>query len=653
MAIDIRATVTCSLGTLISGSISDDYLQGSGLVKTRGTCEISGLITPAMGTVVTFSYTKGGVTRFIPRKVRVLSSFADPFRRTTKVELGCLLTYLSDYKPAPTVDGEPPLETGKRQQCLNGYFEFSNNSAYGVPIDAKMLLDTCLERLGITASSNPLTNRFYRESFDLSPGYVSVINDLLLSESYFGYLSFDEVLQITTFDEAGGTGPVFTKEEIIDIAPIGVGQLPGEAVVVRYDAMQLKEDKEGELVVTEETRNWESEEVIPSVETVEVRATDSDGDTRSFFWRYIPHSKTTTQYGEDESWDDNVCVIYSTGEGLDLSNSVIKRTTRQKVLLAKEANDYCAQLLSNGFSVNGGRSGEVVTIEDYEYDEKGQVIRRTTSTYEPFFMWAGRLNVEFIYGNSAPALGQGDLTGQVLTRKVVEETTTLYADLPLYIVLKAGETIEKLVNGQKVVTSLYENWALTQQGQQAIAGSRTTSPFNTAEELVEFLIYQSNNLILVGNTVQTSSNRIVRGMERRPSPQKRLGLSGNNAEQEVKAQLEYSMGSPLGPRIIEFSMPLQSDDYYSTTGAIVKGDAAAKANRFGRVQNRLLLGNRSGINLQVAPERMPVAPFDPIFVQAAGLTSLYRANGNQWAFDSNGIVCSTDALYWGVAGKNS
>jgi hypothetical protein len=571
------------------------------------------------------------------------------------VELGCKLTYLSDYKPAPTVDGEPPVETGKRQQCLNGYFEFSNNSAYGVPIDAKMLLNTCLERLGITASSNPLTNRFYRESFDLSPGYISVINDLLLSESYFGYLSFDEVLQIAPLDEAGGTGPVFTKEEIIDIAPIGVGQLPGEAVVVRYDAMQLKEDKEEGTTEALQTRDWEYEESVPSAETVEVRYTNSDGNAESVSWRYLPVSNTTTRYGTDNSWDDNVCVIFSSaGEQADLSNSVIERTTRQTVLLAKEANDYCAQLLSNGFAVPGGLSGEVVTVENYEYDQKGQVIRRTTSTYEPFFMWAGRLNVDFVYGNTVPALGQGDLAGQVLTRKVVEETTTLYAELPNYtIVLKAGETIERLVNGQKVVTSLYENWVLTQQGQQAIAGTRTASPFSSAEELVDFLVYQSGNLVLVSNNVQTSSNRIVRGMERRPSPQKRLGLSGNNVEREFKTQLEYSMGSPLSPRIIEFSMPLQSDDYYSATGKIVKGDAAAKANRYGRVQNRLLLGNRSGINLQVAPERMPAAPFDPIFVQAAGLTSLYRVNGNQWAFDSNGVICSTDALYWGVAGRNS
>ena len=105
MAIDIRATVTCSLGTLISASISDDYIQGSGLVKTKGSVELSEIVTPALGTAITFSYTKNGVTRNIPRKLRVLSSFADPFRRTTKVELGCKLTYLSDLQEAGGLDG--------------------------------------------------------------------------------------------------------------------------------------------------------------------------------------------------------------------------------------------------------------------------------------------------------------------------------------------------------------------------------------------------------------------------------------------------------------------------------------------------------------------------------------------------------------------
>jgi hypothetical protein len=39
-----------------------------------------------------------------------------------------------------------------------------------------------------------------------------------------------------------------------------------------------------------------------------------------------------------------------------------------------------------------------------------------------------------------------------------------------------------------------------------------------------------------------------------------------------------------------------------------------------------------------------------LYLQADGLTALYRSNGNQWAFDSNGIVCSTDALFWAAVG---
>ena len=87
MAIDVRATVTCSLGTLISGSLSDSYVQGSGLVKCTGSVELSGVVTPAIGTVVTFSFTRGGTTTNVPRRLRVLSSFADPFRRIENVPI--------------------------------------------------------------------------------------------------------------------------------------------------------------------------------------------------------------------------------------------------------------------------------------------------------------------------------------------------------------------------------------------------------------------------------------------------------------------------------------------------------------------------------------------------------------------------------------
>ena len=156
MAIDIRANVTCSLGTLISGSISDDYIQGNGLVKTKGQCELQGILTPGIGSVVTFSYTRGGTTHQIPRRLRVLSSFADPFRNITKVELGCKLTYMEGVGPAPTVDGQASYVTGKQQQCLNGWTDYPADSKLPIPVSAAGVMSLCLSKLGITASSSPL-----------------------------------------------------------------------------------------------------------------------------------------------------------------------------------------------------------------------------------------------------------------------------------------------------------------------------------------------------------------------------------------------------------------------------------------------------------------------------------------------------------------
>jgi hypothetical protein len=98
MVLDIRAQINCSLGDLIDASISDDYIQQNGLITTQGSCTIEGTITPSIGEIVTFSYTKNGQTYDIPRTLRVLSSFTDPYRNTSKIQLGCKFTYLNDLK---------------------------------------------------------------------------------------------------------------------------------------------------------------------------------------------------------------------------------------------------------------------------------------------------------------------------------------------------------------------------------------------------------------------------------------------------------------------------------------------------------------------------------------------------------------------------
>lgn len=674
MAIDIRATVSCSLGTLISGNISDDYIQGNGLVKVRGSCELSGVVTPKPGAVVTFSYTRDGVTTAIPRKLRVLSSFADPFRRTTKVELGCKLTYLESLGPRPKE--ESPKETGKRQQCLNGYSEYPSDSetANGipVPVTAAGVMQRCLTALGLTASSIPLTNRFFIDEFDLSSGYVNVLADLLLSESYFGYLDATETLQVISLQQAATTGPRITKDDLIDLNGIGVGELPGANVYVRYQALKLAEDKEA---ATEQDRTdrlesyaqssddkWERENQTGEPEEHLIRYTLA-GSTYEESYEHTPFTQTTTTYGDDESWDDSSCVIYSSGgEGLDMSNKPVRRVTTNRRMLAEAAGNYVAQLRESGTPVDPRLQGDEETEVLYEYNEDGEQIQTIERTYIPDFAWVGGLDAQFVYFYSQNGATNKEWyvpsTDKVLATEVITEVDLIKAPRPRGMFLDVGEEWVPTVIGAKTTTTRRVNWALSLAGQQAIAEIKENSPFTRVSQLVAFLDRARDNMVTENVDVSTQRQYGLPVGEIRPPASERLlksyGVNGSrsNVETETTEELAYVTGGTGAglARDVVFTMPYQSDDYLSASGLIVRGDAAVKAQRYGTIQNRLLLGNRYGVNLQLHPKKLPAAPFAPIYLKSDSLTVQYRANGMSWAFSSDGVVASVDALYWGVAG---
>lgn len=674
MAIDIRAEVTCSLGVLITGSISDDYVQGSGLVKTRGSCEIKGLLTPEPGSVVTFSYTRDAVTTQVPRQLLVLSSFADPFRQTTKVELGCRLTFMENASPGPAVpdandptgSGSPSATSGRQQQCINGYEDYPNQSpgsgsslaGLPIPVYAEYVMETCLERLGLTATSNPLTNRFFVDEFDLSAGYVSVLGDLLVSEGYFGHIDKDGVLQVKELNTEGGTGPLIDSTSIVDIGAIGVGELSADAVVIRLRAVKLKKNATEEEYDErqEELANWELEEQTGDTQLIYINYTDLEsGEPATAVYEFTPFSQTRTEYGEDNSFDDDVCILYSSqGEGLDLSNKVVKRTRTDRVSLAQVAGNYCSELLSIGIEVNGNLVGEVVTVTTYEYDEEGELAKETTVSDEPIWKWAGGLNIPFAYG-------EGNYVIFGTETVTTEKSTTKYTTLR-----RQGDGGE-FVSGQKIVNTTYKNFALTLGGQQVIASRRDFAPIESSNEAADYFLYLKEILVLDDQTVQTSRNRVLRAAESRPSSSERLRSdqsrestdtttdstaisSTRGIDTDEYTEIIYVIGSSNDLRKLELSMPYQCDDVYGTNGIIIKSDAAEKAMAYGRVQNRLLLGNRAGANLQLALDKMPSYPMDSLFLSDGNLTVLYKANGINWAFDSNGIVGSVDALYWGVAG---
>jgi len=651
MAIDIRANVTCSLGDLISGSIGDDYIQGNGLVKTKGSCELNGILTPKPGTVVTFSYSRGGSAKQIPRKLRVLSSFADPFRNTTKVELGCKLTYLEGLAPMPLDDeGQKAELDARRQHCLNGYVDYPPNSEVPYPINASAVMNECLQKLKITASSVPLTNVFMIDKFDLSAGYVEVLSDLLLSESYFGYLDANETLQVVSLSGDGGKGPNIDATALIDLGPIGVGDLPAETVLVRYEGLKLDREMELSNLDTRNLRNWEEEETVGDPEKYPLRYTTTSGATAELTFGLIPYSKTVTQYGVNNSWDDTKCYIYGT-EGADLSDKPIKRTTTTRVLKAQAAGNYCAQVLAVGFDPNPSHVGEQRSETEYEYDAKGELKRTVESTYQPFYMWAGGLDVDFVYSdaNGVPdvvTLGAAD----VLTEKVITEYENIYAQRPAVVYLQAGEEYEPEIAGQKVTTTRYLNWALTQQGQQTIASIKDDAAFANAQECANWLIANSRKLVQDDCQVQTNRGRTVAGGQIRPSKADRAINANGQPPVEAVGKLAFATGSPVSDRALVLSMPYQSQPYFSASGQIIQGDAEAKALLFGRCQNRLLAGNRNGASVQVHPDKLPAAPFKPFYLTIGNLAVQYRANALNWAFSSDGIVASMDALCWGVAG---
>jgi hypothetical protein len=658
MAIDIRATVTCSLGTLISASVSDDYIQGNGLVKTKGNCEISGLITPAIGTAVTFSYTKDGITYDVPRTLRVLSSFADPFRRTTKVELGCKLTYLQDL--------QEPLKWDYTDDPDNSGVDPADSAIITIPIAAASIAGQCLTKLGI-AGTAPLSNKFSIAQFDFGAGYVSILSDLLVSECLCGYLDDTETLQLINLSAAGGTGPVFTSANVIDIAQIGVGQLPGDAVTVSYSSLKLNAPEPVDPDEPEEQKaekNWEREETIGAPSTVLVSNPFYDSNPfpvavpEQWEYTYTPRTVTVTAY--------------------DTLDRVTTRTTTQYTILAELAPAYLQhksgqyQEWAEYGPPDGSNEYTIVTTETYTYnvaapaetpkadppDGYQEVERQVQEVSEPCIkMWASTQ----IYDMA------GQPGGTVFQYRRLN--TDRFTASRTITVPNAGTTQAGTPCTKSTTETLRAN-GYTQKGQQALASALTRNQGNADFYTTLAPAFLSAALVLQSEGTETriSTGRDI-GLEQRASAADRINKESAKGEGEAKpdpnngwrtaseSEIELALGSPLATRRITLSMPYAPDDIFTKSGSppsvtysASPSDAPTKSRAYGRAQNMLLMGNRYGINVQMAPEMMPAAPFSPFVLQANGLSALYRTNGTSWTMSADGILASTDALFWGAVG---
>jgi hypothetical protein len=685
MAIDIRATVTCSLGTLISASINDDYVQGTGLIKTKGSAEIRGTITPAPGTVVTFSYTKAGQQFTLPRKLRVLSSFADPYRRTTSVELGCKLTYLQDLAERvswrPLDDPANSSRTEEEQRIVT------------IPISGYSIAQKCLSELGITASSNPINLSFSIPSFDFSAGYASILSDLLVSMSHCGYLDTSEQLQVFSLNQKGGTGPVVDAGSIIDLAPVGVGQLPADAVVVSYSTLKLKYDEGEEKpadadpndpVVEEQAvknRNWERDETIGAVTLVRI-PNPLAGTTlglgigpgpapylaaESFDYAYSPRSVTETTYDE-----------------LD---RVAKRVTTEYTILADVAPMLIVHLANReteDSNVKRGVTAPGIGSSAY-YIRTTETFTYRVSQYEPR-QADGKPPKDYETVDNRSVVVEEPLIKLAASTSIYDKAydAGVYFDwkldpVNLFVAEKTVERQEQSVDFEgaqvtKTIRELSKANGYTQRGQQALASAFDkaklfdfVSESGTEKEstgLAEKMLLRAADLTPDGVEVNITTGREL-GLQKRPEPVERNNAkdaadTGNpldNYRTESTSELAFAYGELSAQRVIRMTPPYVSDDRFTKSGNkyyAFPSNARSTARLYGETQNRLLLGNRYGMNVQTGPDILPAAPFSPVIISANGLSALYRTNGTSWAISADGIVVSSDLLFWGaVAGTGT
>ena len=611
MAVDTRATTTITIaGTayrLISATLTDESIQGSGLVRCRGNAVIAGTLTPAVGAVVRFSYTTAtGTTRAIPRTLRVLSSFANPQTRETQIELGDKLIYLGNRKPA--IKKINTREENNDLPCL----VFKSATP---PISAAYVVQRCLTGLGLTASSIPLTNRFSDDEYDLSAGYVAVIDELLLSESYFGSLDYSEVLQIRDLGTAASTGSLLTSADCIALSPIGTGALPGEAVAVSYDAKTFvpavipEEPDEAEL----DAQGWETEysygDKITIFETIgntdvtleykyqEATFSRTQYDTLDRAkYRMVATNGYPTQRWE-QTWWTYKTVARPEGDGTELAiDCIYEKTDKDSIVLSEYTQVSDARCT-------------IVKLLNFDPD-------------------------------TFPTITSGGTS-----RVPVQKTFIRY---------------NKSKNKTRTSTKQLVPWASTPMGAEVMRKQAKIAEEKQAQNpgLIPAAIDSGAELVSYGSHVKIRTERNF-GLQDRPSQSERNAeaLSRDQGTIESEVKLEWAYGSAISQDVVEFSLPKSPDDwfeYLDGSGYFYSpGDAQQKAQKFGRVQNAMLLGNRQGMGIQCSPLKLPPNPFDAFYVQIGGFNAQYRANGLQWNINATDVIASCDAMFWGAVGAAS
>jgi hypothetical protein len=567
------------------------------------------LIHTSRALAVAYSDGQNWIAR-VPRRLRVLNSFANPLKDVTTVLVGCKFAYMQDRKP--------PVKNITEAEANSDVPEVERR-AYAQNISAAFVAQDILTKLGLTAASTiPFTNSKIADEWDLSSGFVQELARIAEAECYRCRINENEQVEFINLNTGSSpvAGPLIANNDLIDLTPQTVGELPADTVYAKYESTQLKPPDNDPNDPNDENkrkkRDWERDE--------------------SFSTEQFIHSYTDDN-GEEKEQRGIVALTTVNQSTYDLRDRLVKRESIRTDLMGTTTTITRFEFKKGVLiAVPVDENGDPLPFTPPDPNEDvSEVTAEYTVTTSPLGLIASSCG----FDGSLEAF-------RALPVAESQKTTVEY--------FKDEDTgITKTITTNKVpfISTPFGSDEISKQSQLLPDRndinwlSKVTGIINNASYLVEY-----------GSEVRIRTEREY-GLQKRPGQQARNKAEDQKTPSvEQKGELVWAVGSPTSQTALDLSPPYVSDDRIIKLGpglyTVQKSDAAQKALNYARTENRLLLANRSGAGLQLLPIDTPPKPFDLFYVRLNACTAAYRVNGTTWTINPTGFVCTVDGLFWGA-----
>jgi hypothetical protein len=583
---------------------------------TKGTINLKGIyqLSPGQPVDIAYSDSENWIAR-VPRRLRVMNSFANPLNNVTSVLVGCKFAYLENRKP--------PVENPTEKELNEDDEEISDieRRARTVSVSAKSVVAYILSALDLTpATAIPFTITKVVDTWDLSAGFVQELAKIAESECYRCFINMNEQVEFINLKSNSSTkGPIIGEDKLIDLTPQTVGELPADSVFARYESLQLKPpDNDPDNPDDEEKRqmrNWEKDRSV-SVEQYIHSFTNANGDVIEQRGSFGVVSETESKY--DRADRLYYRMSYKTellGASTTITNFTFKVDEFVADFLIKNPNAYL-----------------IGTIGIVRSDGASEVLEEASTTTSPLGSIAGSCGFEGSIGQLS-GLGTYVSSSKTITYEKNQEE---------------GITKTRTFNKVPFVSTPFGSDEVSKR--QSRLPDQTESSFLP---LVYQLIADASTLVEYGSETRIRTERQF-GLQKRPGQQARnkavdRKTQAPNVAQESK--ISWAVGSATSQTALELSPPYTSDDRIIKVNniySVVPSKAAQQAAAYASIENRLLLAHRAGAGFQLLPIDTPPKPFDLFCVRLNGCTAAYRVNGTTWTINPTGFVCTVEGLFWGA-----